>query len=115
MEAKEVPACPEKVHSRPTAWLTGRVTDGPLPGRPGRLPTQGSQLGRAEARTGLRMMPTFPRPPRSFRTAGFPQYGWRAGLSSSACPERPQLKPAPGMRGGRSGLRLPCVNPGVTS
>src|SRR4051812_13507664 len=39
------------------------------------------QLGRIEARTGLRMMPTFPRSPRSFRTAGFPQYGWKAGLS----------------------------------
>src|SRR3954468_24026460 len=35
------------------------------------------QLGRIEARTGLRMMPTFPRSPRSFRTAGFPQYGWK--------------------------------------
>ena len=31
------------------------------------------------ARTGLRMMPTFPSPPLSFRTAGFPQYGWKAG------------------------------------
>src|SRR4029077_1508367 len=28
--------------------------------------------GRIEARTGLRMMPTFPRSPLSFRTAGFP-------------------------------------------
>jgi hypothetical protein len=55
------------------------------------------ELGRAEARSGLRMMPTFPRPPRSFRTAGFPQYGWRAGLPSSACPKRTQVKPAPGI------------------
>src|SRR4051812_6423391 len=39
------------------------------------------QSGRIEARTGLRMMPTFPRSPRSFRTAGFPQYGWKAGLA----------------------------------
>jgi hypothetical protein len=29
--------------------------------------------GRIEARTGLRMMPTSPRSPLSFRTAGFPQ------------------------------------------
>ena len=45
------------------------------------------QLGRIEARTGLRMMPTFPRSPRSFRTAGFPQYGWKAGLSGGAFPD----------------------------
>src|SRR3954453_4430415 len=44
------------------------------------------QSGRIEARTGLRMMPTFPRSPRSFRTAGFPQYGWKAGLSGGAFP-----------------------------
>jgi hypothetical protein len=42
--------------------------------------------GRIEARTGLRMMPTFPRSPLSFRTAGFPQYGWKAGLSGGAFP-----------------------------
>src|SRR3954464_6326988 len=45
------------------------------------------ELGRIEARTGLRMMPTFPRSPRSFRTAGFPQYGWKAGLSGGAFPD----------------------------
>src|SRR4051812_47549296 len=45
-----------------------------------------AELGRIEARTGLRMMPTFPRSPRSFRTAGFPQYGWKAGLSGGAFP-----------------------------
>jgi hypothetical protein len=33
------------------------------------------------ARTGLRMMPTFPRSPLSFRTAGFPQYGWKVCMS----------------------------------
>src|SRR6266566_6822831 len=38
------------------------------------------------ARTGLRMMPTFPSPPLKFRTAGFPQYGFKAGLSDKACP-----------------------------
>ena len=49
------------------------------------------QSGRIEARTGLRMMPTFPRSPRSFRTAGFPQYGWKAGLSGGAFPDRQRL------------------------
>jgi hypothetical protein len=38
------------------------------------------------ARTGLRMMPTFPSPPLKFRTAGFPQYGFKAGVSDEACP-----------------------------
>src|SRR5712664_2609868 len=42
--------------------------------------------GRIEARSGLRMMPTFPRSPLSFRTAGFPQYGWKAGFSDGAFP-----------------------------
>ena len=46
------------------------------------------QSGRTEARSGLRMMPTFPRSPLSFRTAGFPQYGWKAGISSGAFPMR---------------------------
>jgi hypothetical protein len=50
--------------------------------------------------SGLRMMPTFPPPPLSFRTAGFPQYGWKVGLSSSAFPHVAQVKPTPGM---------PCV------
>ena len=34
------------------------------------------------------MMPTFPRSPLSFRTAGFPQYGCKVGISSGAFPER---------------------------
>jgi hypothetical protein len=38
------------------------------------------------ARTGLRMMPTFPSSPLRFRTAGFPQYGSKAGLSDGAFP-----------------------------
>src|SRR5215510_1477615 len=42
--------------------------------------------GRAMARTGLRMMPTFPSSPLKFRTVGFPQYGFKAGLSEGACP-----------------------------
>jgi hypothetical protein len=44
------------------------------------------QSGRIEARTGLRMMPTSPRSPLSFRTAGFPQYGWKDGVSDGAFP-----------------------------
>ena len=54
--------------------------------------------GRIEARTGLRMMPTFPRSPLSFRTAGFPRYGWKAGFSDGARLPR-ELKSAPDIRG----------------
>ena len=42
--------------------------------------------GRTMTRTGLRMMPTFPSSSLRFRTAGFPQYGSKAGLSDGACP-----------------------------
>jgi len=51
--------------------------------------------------SGLRMMPTFPPPPLSFRTVSFPQYGWKVGFSGSAFPHVTQVKPAPGM---------PCVS-----
>jgi len=37
--------------------------------------------GRTMARTGLRMMPTSPWSPLKFRTVGFPQYGFKAGMS----------------------------------
>jgi hypothetical protein len=50
--------------------------------------TLSPQSGRIEARTGLRMMPTSPRSPLSFRTAGFPQYGWKDGVSDGAFPTR---------------------------
>src|SRR3954467_11196457 len=66
--------------------------------------------GRIEARTGLRMMPTFPRSPRSCRTAGFPQYGWKAGLSGGAFPDRQRLKPAPGLHLLTPGLPSPFVH-----
>src|SRR4051795_12356515 len=56
------------------------------------------------------MMPTFPRSPLSFRTAGFPQYGWKAGLSGGAFPDRQRLKPAPGMRLLTAGLPSPFVH-----
>ncbi len=49
-------------------------------------PTTCRLSGKAMARTGLRMMPTFPSPPLKFRTAGFPRYGFKAGLSDKACP-----------------------------
>src|SRR6266849_347103 len=68
------------------------------------------QSGRVEARTGLRMMPTFPRPSLSFRTAGFPRYGWRAGISGGAFPHIDQLKPAPGIHWRLFGLRPPFVH-----
>jgi hypothetical protein len=42
--------------------------------------------GRAVARTGLRMMPTFPPLPLKSRTAGFPQYGFKADISDGAFP-----------------------------
>src|SRR5207245_4856559 len=51
-----------------------------------RLGADVARSGRIEARTGLRMMPTSPRSPLSFRTAGFPRYGWKAGLSDGAFP-----------------------------
>jgi hypothetical protein len=51
-----------------------------------RLGANVDRSGRIEARTGLRMMPTSPRSPLSFRTAGFPRYGWKAGLSDGAFP-----------------------------
>ena len=53
--------------------------------------------GRIEARIGLRMMPTFPRSPLSFRTASFPQYGWKADCPSGAFLGDWRLKPAPGI------------------
>src|SRR2546421_12410499 len=51
-----------------------------------RLGADVDRSGMIEARTGLRMMPTSPRSPLSFRTAGFPRYGWKAGLSDGAFP-----------------------------
>jgi len=43
------------------------------------------------------MMPTFPSSPLKFRTAGFPQYGFNAGLSGGAFPFVAPVKPAPGI------------------
>ena len=52
------------------------------------------------ARTGLRMMPTFPSSPLKFRTAGFPRYGFKAGLSVGAFP-----------RGVHMPRRMVCIRP----
>jgi hypothetical protein len=43
------------------------------------------------------MMPTSPSSPLRFRTAGFPQYGSKAGLSDGAFPAPAPVKPAPGI------------------
>ena len=61
------------------------------------------------------MMPTFPRSSLSFRTAGFPQYGWKAGFPSGAFLDRQRLKPAPGMRRPTSSLHPPFVHLVVTT
>jgi hypothetical protein len=56
------------------------------------------------------MMPTFPRSPLSFRTAGFPRYGWKAGLSDGAFPAIASLKSAPDMHVATTGLHPPFVH-----
>jgi len=53
---------------------------------------------------------SFPRSPLSFRTASFPQYGWKAGFPSGAFLGDQWLKPAPGMRHPPSSLRPPFVH-----
>ena len=60
-------------------------------------------------------MPTSPRSPLSFRTAGFPQYGWKVGFPSGAFLDRRQLKPAPGIRCPSSSLHPPFVHLGVNA
>ena len=42
------------------------------------------------------MVLTFPRPSLSFQTAGFPRYGWKAGMCDTF-PQTKQLKPALGI------------------
>ena len=79
------------------------------------FPWMSLRSGRIEARIGLRMMPTFPRSPLSFRTVSFPQYGWKAGFPSGAFLSDQRLKPAPGMRRLTSSLRPPLVRLVVTS
>jgi len=47
------------------------------------------------ALTGLRMMPTFPSPSLKFRTAGFPQYGFKDGISDGTFLQYGKVKLAP--------------------
>jgi len=47
--------------------------------------------GRNEARTGFRMMPTFPRSPLKFRKAGFTRYGFKAGRSGRDLPVKRKI------------------------
>ncbi len=54
------------------------------------------------------MMPTFPSPPLKFRTAGFPQYGFKAGISDKAFPENPGL-PSSFVPTAFTVYSLPCV------
>ena len=71
---------------------------------------EAERSGRIEARSGLRMMPTFPRSSLSVRTAGFPQYGWKAGFPSGAFLGRQRLKPA------ACAVRRPvCIRPSCAS
>jgi hypothetical protein len=58
----------------------------------------------------LRMMPTFPRSPLSFRTAGFPSVRLEGWLSDSAFLGGQRLKPAPGIRRPPSSLHPPFVH-----
>jgi hypothetical protein len=43
------------------------------------------------------MMPTFPSPSLKFRTVGFPQYGFKAGMSKGTFLDTIRVKPAPSM------------------
>jgi hypothetical protein len=54
--------------------------------------------GRIEARTGLRMMPTFPRSPLSAGQRVFPSTAGRLAYQAGPSQRVNQLKPAPGMR-----------------
>jgi hypothetical protein len=67
---------PDVISANPSSDAWSLATAGP----------QSAWSGKAMARTGLRMMPTFPLPPLKFRTAGFPRYGFKAGLSDAAFP-----------------------------
>jgi len=70
-----------------------------------------AESGKAVARTGLRMMPTFPPPPLKFRTAGFPQYGFKISLSVGACPSDDRVKRAPRIPRSAPGLLPPSHTP----
>ena len=75
-----------------------------LTGDCARLEADVVRSGRTEARSGLRMMPTSPRSPLSFRTAGFCTAG-RLAFQTGPSQDIAHLKLAPGMRWSVSGLR----------
>jgi hypothetical protein len=50
------------------------------------------------ARTGLRMMPTFPSSPLKFRTVSFPQYGFKASMSDGVFRSGGELESSPDIR-----------------
>jgi len=64
-----------------------------------------------EALDGLRMMPLFPPSPLKFRKDGFPDYGFKVGLSDSAFPWSLSLKPAPGIHDCFVGLHPSFARP----
>ena len=65
------------------------------------------------ARTGLRMMPTFPSSPLRFRTASFPRYGSKASMSDNTFLKRSAVKPAPDIPALRHSLC--CPSPASTT
>jgi hypothetical protein len=84
------------------SWLACRV------GGDVAIPTP--QSGRIEARTGLRMMPTFPRPSLSFRKAGFPGTAGRMAYQTVPSRDVTPLKSAPDIRCMTPSLHPPFVH-----
>jgi hypothetical protein len=64
-----------------------------------------------EVLNGLRMMPLFPPPPLKFRKVGFPDYGFKVGMSDGAFPSSLSLKPAPGIHDCFVGLHPSFARP----
>jgi len=60
--------------------------------------------------SGLRMMPTFPPPPLSFRTAGFPQYGWKVAFQVVPSPMSLRLSQHQACPAHHVGLHPPFVH-----
>ena len=56
-------------------------------------------------------MPTFPSPPLKFRTAGFPQYGFKVSLSAEPARATTGLSLLPAYPGRRFGLHPPSRTP----
>jgi hypothetical protein len=63
------------------------------------------------AHSGLRMIPTFPSSPLRFRTAGFPRYGSKAGLSGRTFPDRASVKLLPAYPSRRQVCLRPSCSP----